>query len=418
MDPLSSSMAGSNQPADPRPNLQGWRKRRINVEQVLTAPVSLPSSPEPERRFKIDWALPANAAKTQGAATFALPAPAASSPSRELIIDLTERYQNINKQDLLIRRMDARERFEHFPEAMENQIRNRYSDVHPTSIDLVALAHPTNLETAYINASKFHDMILTQGPIKNHHVDTVADFWMMAFEQGKDIVCLTDHMGFNSKKEWVEKTFPYWHSHSADPVVYRKKIGPEAVDFEVRLVEGPTNAFPTDRTLRPQDNHEYTEHVTKRVFQISLNGEVKHVNHWYFENWKDNCVCNPMLLTRLIDRLSTPAVISSADSPSGSPWKELAFASRDSSIKTSTEDRGSVIVHCSAGIGRTGVFAVARHFIERYRECGSFPTTQEIDNAVLELRKRRPGSVQNADQLELIEKALGAYRKIGYVQSA
>ncbi|MCE5315853.1 MAG: tyrosine-protein phosphatase [Parachlamydia sp.] len=428
MNPLFSSTASSGQPAaTPTPCIQGWRKRRINpAQQVIAAPVSPPSSPEPERRFKIDWALPTNAAKIQDAAACALPAPAASTPPKELITDLAERYRNI--KDPLNRRMDDMERFEQFPQAMDNQIRNRYGDVLPTPVDLVTLAHPTNLETSYINASKFHDMILTQGPIKNYQVDTVADFWMMTFEQGKDIVCLTDHMGLDRNKNLVEKTFPYWQPLPADPanpVVYRKKLGSAEVNFEVRLVEGPTNAFPADRTLRPQDNHAYTERVTKRVFQISLNGQVKRVNHWHFENWKDNCVCNSMLLARLIDRLSNPVAISPAVSPSGSPWKELAFASNDSNSDAPNETSapgtftpGTVIVHCSAGIGRTGVFAVARHFIERYREGGSFPTHKEIDNAVLELRQRRPGSVQNADQLELIEKAIGSYRKLGYVQSA
>lgn len=387
---ISSSPLNPNTPM-PAADTSWRRRRRVQVDALpSSSETSPPPSPPPlalspattsPHTFKIEWPAPEKE-KIQNAASVALPTFGASTtPANPLCI---ERFKEINRQDPLIKRMDDSERRRHFPQAIAEGAhkRNRYPDVLPTPLDIVTLAHPTNPETAYINANKFHDMIITQGPVKNFNVDTVADFWTMAFEQGKDIVCLTDHMGLTRDRDLVEKTFPYWQSsHPSNPVVFKKQMGSD--ELEVKLIEGPSTALTSKMNT--------TELVTKRVFQISLNGQVKQVKHWHFENWKDNCVCDHMLLTRLIDRIHQEA---------------------------SSEGNPSVVVHCSAGIGRSGVFALAKHFIDRYRTTNNWPTEQEIDAAVLELRKRRPGSIQNAEQLELIQKALGAFTKIGYMSQS
>lgn len=262
----------------------------------------------------------------------------------------------------------------YFPHAMgpATRFRNRYSDILPTCVEIVTLKQPTNYDTTYINANRYRNMIITQGPLKTPFVDTVADFWVMAFEQGRNIACLTDHMD-----GVTEKTYPYWMPHdleSAAPLVYRSTEG-AVIDLEVSLVEGPSTAAAPN---------EQGEMITKRVFRIALNGTVKYINHWYFENWKDLDTCDPEQLAQLIQLVSFP---------------------------TAMDQNDATIVHCSAGIGRSGVFAVAKYFIDCYLPNGSVPIDEDIDNAVNDLRQRRPGAVQSLKQLDLIRKTIQAYAR-------
>lgn len=393
---INSSLTNSN--AD-----TSWRRTQIpTCTTQPPSPTPLKSSTETTspQRFKIDWPAPETVAKTQNSAACALPATISEPLPSENYIDIEERFKNINRRDTLIRPMDPAERRRNFPQATDDNAknRNRYFDVLPTPLDLVTLTHPTNPQTSYINANKFHDMIITQGPLKNDMVDTVADFWTMAFEQGKDIICLTDHTGLSRNTE-VEKTFPYWQTRTpSDPVVYKKQIDLPGLKFEleVKLIDRPTKACSS------RSNNEL---VTKRVFQITLNGQVKQVTHWHFENWKDNCVCDHLLLARFIDLLSIPA-----DDATEIPNEVFAEAE--------PKDPLLFIVHCSAGIGRSGVFAITKHFVDKYRVTGKWPSQQEIDAAILELRKRRPGSIQTKEQLELIQNTLRSYKKIGYVNQS
>lgn len=294
---------------------------------------------------------------------------------------LTLRCQRINRSDTLCNPSPAIQQL-HFPEASSHHAkpRNRYNNVLPTSRDLVPLMHQTSKETAYINASWFENMIITQGPFIRGDVDTVADFWMLAFEQGSDIVCLTDPYVQKSRWEIDEKTFPYWEPRLAnripDPsqpeIVFKKNVGPEGleVNLEVRLVEEPLIAV---------EANQQKEKVVKRTFEIKFGEHFKRITHWYFENWKDHSICQPEQLAHLIELL--------------------------------LEKPGQPIVHCSAGIGRAGVFAIVRKFVLLYKETGKIPTDDEIDDAIIDLRKRRPGSVQNREQLLLISDTIAAFIK-------
>ena len=293
---------------------------------------------------------------------------------------LTKRYQKIDKSDKNLRNPSFEVRMRHLSQALEPRakLRNRYDNVLPTSTDIVSLIHPTSKETAYINASRFGNMIITQGPFIRGNINTCPDFWMLVFEQGSKIVCLTDPFVINTSGREEEKTFPYWEPRQAkripDPsepeIVFKQNVGPEGqeVNLEVRLVEEPL-------IVVEANNNE--ERVTKRTFEIKFGEQVKRITHWYFENWEDHTVCDPQQLARLIELL--------------------------------LENPGDPIIHCSAGLGRSGVFAIILKFIIRFIESGETPSDDEIDDAVIDLRQRRPGAVQTRDQLLLISDTIEAF---------
>lgn len=254
-----------------------------------------------------------------------------------------------------------------FPEAMSfyAKPKNRYLDVLPKSKGLVKLLHRSDENSDYINANQFENMIITQGPLAT----TLADFWIMVFEQADHIVCLTDFIDSG-----IEKTYPYWNPHlmnsstkekqqSEGVILFDQTVGPSGKSFQVlvKLVEAPVIEIPSCTV---------PEFVTKRTLEISLDGKVKIVTHWHYEKWQDQSICDAKKLAQMFEiMLKYPGILA---------------------------------IHCSAGIGRSGVFAIVKKFICQYINQGTIPTEIDIDRAIIELRSHRPRSVQTAQQRELI----------------
>lgn len=358
-------------PPSPPSSQAGWRK--CSQEALQTAVSSLHLKPTvdepPVSKLRKSGEGSLSDSKTQQVATKVV---ATTTPSHTFL----ERYQRLqssnvyNQSPIEKRTSDFIEMWGHPALA-----RNRYDDVLPTPVDIVTLKQPTQSETCYINASRFENVIVTQGPfIKGTVIDTVADLWVMLFENGGDLVCLTDYINV-SRGRMIEKTFPYWNPRDAGKnfsdhpdIVYDKMIGPEGktVHLQVRLIEGP---------LMEVKHNEKGECVTKRVFEIKLDQQARRVTHWFFEHWQDQAICDEMQLVQLMKKLLNK----------------------------------QVTVHCSAGLGRAGVFTIAKLMIERMLKTQQVPTENEIDEAIVELRRRRPGAVQTKDQLELISKTIHAF---------
>ena len=292
-----------------------------------------------------------------------LRSPQASPPSQTKITKI--RFKSIEREE-----KDLSLEFHPYSMTPSALLRNRYSNVKPTALDLVFLK-----DGSYINASRFDNLIITQGPFINleNEVDTVGDFWRLAFENGDNLVCLTDPVGGKGYRI-IPKTYPYWDAQAMPcmPDPKQPQLVYKSQGIEVRLVDGPKIV------VKPNAKG---EQVSQRLFEIQMGGARKVIAHWYFENWEDHSVCDPFQLAYLIKLLLAKP--------------------------------GVVIPHCSAGIGRTGVFAIAYKFIREFLQSNSTtPTAEVIDQAVLDLRKRRPGSVQTKEQLDLIMSTIMAFVEI------
>jgi protein-tyrosine phosphatase len=73
-----------------------------------------------------------------------------------------------------------------------------------------------------------------------------------------------------------------------------------------------------------------------------------------------------------------------------------------------------IVVHCSAGLGRTGTFIVVHHVFEQARAEKSMFKELSVPTMVLELRRQRHGMVQSPEQSMFIYKSLSE----GLVQQA
>lgn len=242
-----------------------------------------------------------------------------------------------------------------------NEGRNRYSNIFPFDKNRVILPIIAGAPTDYINASWIRmddtfQYIATQGPIP----DTIAHFWAMAFHEARqqntnDIIIAMMTPLVEQKKEKCTK---YWPTEE-DPVW----------DFSEQLHKDGIQPGQLKITwLRLEVLHDEDFIVTE--FELASPSESKLVHHYYFRKWEDAKVPSSMepliALSQEINRLKTKL-------PSLVP-----------------------IIHCSAGVGRTGTFIATDYLLN------ADPFNDQLDDPVesivRKLRKDRMLMVQTDHQ--------------------
>ncbi|KAG1658818.1 Receptor-type tyrosine-protein phosphatase mu [Nymphon striatum] len=165
----------------------------------------------------------------------------------------------------------------------------------------------------YINANYIsgYDLskktyIATQGPKKN----TFYDFWRMIWDDNCRLILMLTNLIENGR----EKCDEYW-----------PEISGQFRDIHIRFVGVKVQA-------------EYTI----RTFQISRNSGPRLVRHFHFTGWPDHAA--PMYSTTLVSMLNE---VERFNSP----------------------DYGPMVVHCSAGVGRTGTIIMIDAMLKMANEC-------------------------------------------------
>ncbi|MEQ2300748.1 hypothetical protein AMECASPLE_029121 [Ameca splendens] len=130
-------------------------------------------------------------------------------------------------------------------------------------------------------------------------------------------------------------------------------------------------------------------------FVLQLNSERRPVRHYWFSSWPDHhipqCIVSLLKLVEEVEmyRKSLQPSISSppnADTVPGS---------------------GPIIVHCSAGIGRTGCFIASSIGCQQLRETGHV----DILETVCQLRLDRGGMIQTTEQYQFLYSTLAQYSR-------
>ncbi|KAL5466819.1 hypothetical protein EMCRGX_G030970 [Ephydatia muelleri] len=241
-----------------------------------------------------------------------------------------------------------------------NTIRNRYRDVLPIDATRVTLNTEDN---DYINANfvKVEEVgrtyILTQGPLQH----TSQHLWQMVWEQkSAGIVMLNKCTEKGQAKCWQ-----YWPEEGSPPMTY--------------------NEFVVEN-LGCEDEGVY------RLNRIKLENtqlqETRLISHFHYTHWPDFGV------------------------PDTDVFLDFLYAVRSSGV---LEDSvGPCVVHCSAGIGRSGTFClvdVCLKKIESTRDLNSV----NLQEVLLNMRKQRMGLIQTHDQLRFSYIAIlqGAYQILG-----
>lgn len=228
-----------------------------------------------------------------------------------------------------------------------NLRKNRYSNViaqELTRVKLKSEGSDSSCTQDYINANHFRSgsahFILTQAPLPS----TFSDFWKMIWQQNSKVVVMLTRFSEGIKT----KADSYWPSAG------------NSLTFGNVTVQHLSHYF----------SQEYQLHT--RLFQLECGSQTRTITHLQLDSWPDFGV------------------------PSG--YKHILHLSHMVSlIQSQSGERNPIVVHCSAGLGRTGTFATLHVALT---QGGS------VRDIVRTVREARPGSVQTLAQYQYIYDAL------------
>ncbi|XP_062403209.1 tyrosine-protein phosphatase non-receptor type 9 isoform X2 [Sardina pilchardus] len=239
--------------------------------------------------------------------------------------------------------------------AAYNQDKNRYADVLCLDQTRVCLKARRNERSDYINAS-FMDgykqknaYIGTQGPLER----TYGDFWRMVWEQNVLVIVMTTRTDEGGRR----KCGQYWPLEEGGQEVY----GHIAV-INQRV-----------------DKHSHYNKTTLELHNTE-NCEQRQVVHFQYLSWPDYGV--PTSAVTLIDFLAA-----------------VKRHQKNAVITMGTQWSGHhlgppVVVHCSAGIGRTGTFCALDICLSQLQDVG----TLNVFQTVRRMRMQRAFSIQTPEQ--------------------
>ncbi|XP_012730972.2 tyrosine-protein phosphatase non-receptor type 1 isoform X2 [Fundulus heteroclitus] len=229
----------------------------------------------------------------------------------------------------------------------ENKNRNRYRDVSPFDHSRICLQLGAN---DYINASLItaeeaqRNYILTQGPLPS----TCGHFWEMVWEQRTRGVVMLNRV----IEKGSIKCAQYWPQREEKDAVF------EDTNFRVTLVSEDIKSYYTVRQLE-------LENLSTQ--------ETREILHFHYTTWPDFGV---------------------PESPAS--FLNFLFKVRESGCLNA--EHGPVVVHCSAGIGRSGTFCLVDTCL-LLMSLRKDPSSVRIREVLLEMRRYRMGLIQTPDQL-------------------
>lgn len=197
-----------------------------------------------------------------------------------------------------------------------NFTKNRYRDILPYDSTRVKLDSENPLGGDFINGNyvpgyhKKVEYIVTQGPIRT----TLDEFWAMVWENDVRVISMVTKTSEGGR----EKVYQYWP----------KAVG-ESGNFRAWVVT----------LTAEEDRGAYIARTL--VMKDTVSSDERTIRHFQFVVWPDH----------------------------GVPEETAPLISFRNEVRTALNDAGDcgpLVVHCSAGVGRTGAFIVADIQLEKY----------------------------------------------------
>ncbi|XP_035861567.1 receptor-type tyrosine-protein phosphatase F isoform X17 [Sander lucioperca] len=235
-----------------------------------------------------------------------------------------------------------------------NKFKNRLVNIMPFESTRVCLQPIRGVEGSdYINASCIDGYrqqkayLATQGPL----AETTEDFWRMLWEHNSTIVVMLTKL----REMGREKCHQYWPAERSARYQY----------------------FVVD----PMAEYNMPQYIL-REFKVTdaRDGQSRTIRQFQFTDWPEQGV--PKTGEGFID-----------------------FIGQVHKTKEQFGQDGPITVHCSAGVGRTGVFITLSIVLERMRYEGVVDLFQTVKT----LRTQRPAMVQTEDQYQLCYRAALEY---------
>ncbi|XP_035239343.1 tyrosine-protein phosphatase non-receptor type 11b isoform X1 [Anguilla anguilla] len=249
----------------------------------------------------------------------------------------------------------------------ENKSKNRYKNILPFDTTRVELKDVEAEKPGpdYINANYIHSLneeghcvdegkvfIATQGCLQN----TIVDFWKMVYQENTHVIVMTTKEMERGRNKCVR----YW------PDLKCTK------DFGKVRVKNVEERPAQDYILRELE-----------VTRLDRSDPPRYIWHYQYLSWPDHGVPNE-------------------------PGGVLSFLDQVNRAQGSFSQAGPIVVHCSAGIGRTGTIIVIDLLIDIINRQG-LDCDIDIPKTIQMVRRQRSGMVQTEAQYKFIYMAVQQY---------
>ncbi|CAF89511.1 unnamed protein product, partial [Tetraodon nigroviridis] len=232
-----------------------------------------------------------------------------------------------------------------------------------------------DLLSSYINANYirgYHGderaFIATQGPM----VNTVNDFWQMAWQEESPIIVMITKL-----KEKNEVSASSSSSSSSPPMTAPSP----SLSLQKCVLYWPEKRGIYGKVEVLVSGLRECEHYTTRSLTLKCGNQTRVLQHYWYTSWPDH---------------KTP----------DSTLPLLQLMAEVEADRRAAAARGPVIVHCSAGIGRTGCFIATTIGCQQLQAEG----VVDMLSITCQLRADRGGMIQTGEQYEFVHHALGRYQ--------